>query len=251
VGGGLRLLPQNVRSITLSDKRLKMPSNLLQVTLPFILSSGDVASNTVYYEIERVTADIPDMDQSWNNTDAAQKATEAWDQMQASFLPLLSDLITSTVPSWVWNEAVDAGPLHEGVGSGEVGTHPGGNVSDAISDGLSLAVRFQTGLGGRSNHGRIFLCGMNQGLFVDDAPNQLKPGSVVDFNLAADNWQSNVITDHTVAGTGFTTTQVVASFVHNAVLRSPTTFNKVIATNFKDTFFDFQRRRAPAHSRHH
>lgn len=231
------------------DKRLLMPNRLAQFRLNYLGPEGDVNNNILY--VRRQTGCITSLNQAWSDDAAAAMArvfAEAWrDHLKVYVTPRC---VLQSV-DWVWNESIPDGPLHEGTYLGtplpQAGTGTGGDMPA----GMTLAVRLLTGLGGRSNHGRFFLPPpLRSGLATVD-PNAIDAASQGNLQTDVTAWLAQVNWNTCVAGIGDKYDLVVASFVHNGAVRAEAQHHSVTGIGFKDFFLDFQRRRAPAHARHH
>jgi hypothetical protein len=119
----------------------------------------------------------------------------------------------------------------------------GGETHDGCANNVSLAIKLGTGLGGRSNHGRFYFVGINNGLYDVDNPNVLKPGSVTNFGTANSNFQGVMFEASLSSGNIFSL--AVASFVSGGSSRPAVIANKVTAISLTDNTFDSQRRRLP------
>lgn len=233
----------------MTDKRLRMPNELCQFTLNWDILDSDVANNVLY--LRRQGCDIGNPNSSWDDTAAEGQALNIAAAFSLHLGPLISDTCTLSSVDWCWNEDPTAPVLHIGTASGSPMPWSGAQTAAPTSSGVSLAIRLQTGLGGRANHGRFFLVGINAGLFDAAAPNVLKAGSVADFATHLPALLAAVNNNDCVADVGSIYTWAVASFILHGALRAVASHTTVTAVNLKDSFFDFQRRRAPAHARHH
>lgn len=230
------------------DKRLKMPDSILQVNLHFNIPDGDVAQNTFYLE-DQTCGGMP-VPQAWTDGVAAQAADHLVTAYKNNIATIMSSHAVNFDATWVWNEAVDVGPLHEGVRiGGDVG-FAGGATGDPLPNGVSLCFRLQTGLGGRSRHGRFYLP-----LYAAGQTNTPDTNSVKDANRAG--WATDLTNflaaangNTCVLGVGDSWRLVVESFVEHGSLRPVALRTAVTAINVSDWNLDFQRRRAPGHSRH-
>jgi hypothetical protein len=231
------------------DKRLHMPNELCQFTLNWSILDGDIANNVLYLA-QRDCLITPGF-VSFDDAGAHEQALNIAAAFNLHIAPLISNTVTLESVDWVWNESTTSPVLHVGTATGGTMPWSGAQTAAPTNSGVSLAVRMQTGLGGRGNHGRFFLVGMNAGLFDSAAPNELKAGSISDFNTHLPALLAAINNNNCVAEVGNSWTLVVASFILHGALLPTAVHHDVTSLNLKDHFFDFQRRRAPAHSRHH
>lgn len=235
------------------DKRLKMPDHVLQCILKWQILDGDVANNVLY--LHRADCTPASNDVAWDDGFADSQAhnlATAFKNHMASFISSTCSLVQV---DWTWNESTTVpGPLHEGTAGGGDMPWAGTNAGAPSDSAVSLAIRLQTGLGGRSNHGRFFMVGINAGLYDVGAPNHLKASSVTDFATALPLLLAAVNNNTCVMEVGDDVHWSVVSFYlpgsHGATLRPVALHKYVTAVNLSDINFDFQRRRAPAHARH-
>ena len=121
-----------------------------------------------------------------------------------------------------------------------------------LAAGLTFAFTLRTGLAGRSYRGRVFQVGMTLSAIVNIQNNTVVPAfaagiAAVWANLitaipAADPAASWVVTSryYQPGGSGTPT-----------VPRTQGVMTPVASVGYHNTLLDFQRRRAPAHARHH
>lgn len=233
------------------DKRLNMPHELVQLTLHYITNNGDDVVNVVYMHRQGVLAGVAS-DSAYDDgaaLDQAQHIAGAWHDV---VMPALSDECALTRVDWVWNPTVGTGPLHEGtyVLPVEAG---GGQSGGALPWGTAKNFEFKTGLGGRGNHGRVFLPGIPSAYsnaLVD--PDQLTTAGQTNLNAAAAGLLA-AVNNNTLLGippVGETDNLCVASFILHGALRSPAVHHDVTEVLMPTTYLDYQRRRAVGHSRH-
>lgn len=232
----------------MTDKRLRMPNDLLQVNILCTIPDGDAAQNTLY--LRRQDCNDPIANKSWDDGFAATQAAALASAYETYIAALVNDSATYFEANWVWNESVpDEGPLHVGVVTGSPFPFTGATTGAPLPNGVSLAVRLQTGLGGRSNHGRIFLPLLGESA-TDSDTNQIKVANRADWATSMAAFLTHANNNDCVSLVGDTVTLVVASFVHAGALRPIATYNPVTAVNVSDWYLDYQRRRAPGHARH-
>lgn len=234
----------------MADKRRLMPEELVQLTMNWSIPDGDVAINQLYMLHTSCPAGAG-TPIAFDNTNAAQQAhnlAQAWhDQLRAS---QPSDVTLESV-SWVWNESPTAPVLHEGVEVAAPMPYSGSSTHGPLNNGLTVALRMQTGIGGRSNHGRIFLVCPSSGIPSAGDPNVLDPGSSAFFATQLPLFLGQVNNNDCVLGVGDEYSLVVASFIEHGAFRARASYHRVTAMNLSDNYMDFQRRRAPGHARHH
>lgn len=234
----------------MTDKRLKMPSYLCQFTLKWSILDGDIAENVLYMRREDCVGGLGHNTLTWDDSAALDQAAHLGGAFQTNLASFMAADVSLTSIDYCWNEVVDTGPLHVGTqGSSGVGWG-GTNTGDPANNGITLACRLQTGLGGRGNHGRFYFVGVNTGLYNLDDPNRLKDSSITDFGGALSSLLADINNNDCVAEVGSQYWLAVASFITGGGLRTPTVSHKVTAINLSDPYFDFQRRRAPGHARH-
>lgn len=231
------------------DKRLKLPNFVVQLRANWAILDGDIANNIFYME-RRDCAELITSNVAFDDAAADSCALALANAVQSNLASMISTTCVLESVDWAWNEAVDTGPIHAGTSTGGVLPVAGTNGGNPTDSGVSLACRFQTGLAGRGNHGRFYLVGINDGLFTSDAPNKLKDIIVGDVGTNLTVFLETFNFNSCVAFVGDQFNVGVVSFVLNGALRSTASFHRATACNLKDTFFDFQRRRAPAHARH-
>lgn len=126
-------------------------------------------------------------------------------------------------------------------GSHAVGTGSG----NQLNNGLTKAITARSGLAGRSQRGRTFVVGMASSALNGSDPNLVLAAYVNDwiglFNA--------LITDVTTANAAWTLS--VISRRHNNAPRTTGVTTPITSYGNADLYVDFQRRRAPGHSRHH
>lgn len=111
-----------------------------------------------------------------------------------------------------------------------------------LPNNVTLAIKWGTGLRGRSSRGRTYIIGLTEGALGSDAQ---EVTSAFAGNILA-------VYDHLLTDT-FTTSGVqlcVLSRRHNNALRAAGVGIPITSTSLADPFIDSQRRRLPAHNRH-
>ncbi len=132
------------------------------------------------------------------------------------------------------------------VGSSQEGLPIAGtDVGTDIAKGLTWAVTGRTGLAGRSFRSRTFMIGLSSNTVPVAATNVVDATHAAHIVLALNNLLTLV--------TAAVATQlvVVTSRVHNNAPRANGVMTPITGYGFHNLFTDFQRRRAPAHNRHH
>ena len=123
----------------------------------------------------------------------------------------------------------------------------------AIALGLSYAITLRTGHAGVAYRGRNFLVGIPTGAVPDESTNVV----TTDFANKAAAAYTYLATNGADVFSVPDSALVIASRYHVVtpggppVPRDAGIMTPVTAAGYKDLFLDFQRRRAPAHNRHH
>ena len=222
----------------MSDKRLLMGSELAQFVLKWTYL-GQQCRNIMYAVIETAPDDLTE----WTDADAAEAGDILAQNYKSAYQGSTAHDATLDGIDWVWNFAVGTGPLHEGSTLSPALPFTGGETHDGCANNVSLAIKLGTGLGGRSNHGRFYFVGVNNGLYDVDNPNVLKSGSATAFATNNANFQGDMFEASLSSGNIFSL--AVASFVANGSARVQAVANKVTAISLTDNTFDSQRRRLP------
>lgn len=129
-----------------------------------------------------------------------------------------------------------------------VSANQGGGDSSGtpLPNGVTYCVTAKTGLGGRSGRGRTYLVGMTSS--QQDSSNRNKTTASHSLSAVA-MMQSLIGAVHAI--TGGSSALVVLSRRHNNAPRSSLLATPVVFYSARNLFLDYQRRRAPAHNRHH
>jgi len=236
-----------------NDKRLKMPDTLCQFTLKWTYQ-GQQCRNVLYMQRWEEFAHELGAPEAWTNDSATDQASQLVEWYKNRMQDLTSNKATLQGVDWVWNEAIDDGPLHEGSDDGTQGPWTGNLTGDPFPTNVTIAVKLGTGFGGRAGHGRFYYVGLTNDQV--DAPNfsQMKSGSVTDLNTALNSFKGDIELDDVDGdGNGTATRLVVASFIvpgsssggSTGVLRSPTTAQLCTSLQLHDAILDSQRRRLP------
>lgn len=232
------------------DKRLKMPNYIAQFTVNWAPDNGDPMANVLYQQHTDCVPDIPSP-VTYSDTNAAANALNLINAINGHLLPITSAGVALESVSWVWNEAVDTGPLHEGVVVAEGGPLPGAVAGAPLPAGVSKACRLQTGLGGRHYHGRFFwpLLAASQ---VEGTDGDLLTTAFQTSLLAAlPAFLAACNNNDCISGVGDNYYMVVAAFYHAQALMAAPIFTKVSTIDFLTSYVDYQRRRSTGHGRHH
>lgn len=128
----------------------------------------------------------------------------------------------------------------------------GEGASTAVAAGLTKAITSRTGLAGKSYRGRTFLCSMEAAAIPTPENGQMDATHLTNFVLAF----TPLIADVTSADAD--STLVVASRYYQpggpltpTVPRATAVLTPVTSFGYASNNYDFQRRRAPGHARHH
>ena len=124
-------------------------------------------------------------------------------------------------------------------------SHAGLDTAAPLQAGLTKAFTLRTGLSGRSNRGRVFALFLTVDTVSSGDVNAMDATHLSDSVSA---WQS-LIAAVAAAHTGWA--WCVLSRQLNLVKRTNGNPVPITSVGYSHVYFDFQRRRAPAHSRHH
>jgi hypothetical protein len=129
----------------------------------------------------------------------------------------------------------------------------GEDTAAHLQAGLCWALTLRTGLAGRNFRGRIYPFGFTQDLCTSEGSNSVDP--TVGGKVVA---TYNALVGAVAASDGTHNQLVVASKYHQVVFGTPPTVPRdagvmtpVTSIGASTYLIDFQRRRAPGHSRHH
>jgi hypothetical protein len=116
----------------------------------------------------------------------------------------------------------------------------GGAGGIPLPNHVTLAVKANTGLGGRSNRGRVFHIGLSSAMVTGSTINP--------------PWDSNIVNAYNALIPALNAFNAAAPAVlsrfHNKVQRNPATFNLISNYSLTDLTVDSMRRRLPNHNRH-
>ena len=114
-------------------------------------------------------------------------------------------------------------------------TTDGTRTSPLLPNNVTIAIKRETGLAGRSNRGRVYWVGITQDML--SSPNQMVLGTAASLAAALDNLR---------------TSQASANSATEVILHKASgTGTDVIGYVPADQTLDSQRRRLPGHNRHH
>jgi hypothetical protein len=126
------------------------------------------------------------------------------------------------------------------------GSHgAGADNSGPLSNGLTKAFTARTGLSGRSQRGRTFVIGPSVDALNGADPNFVTSAWANDWV----GWLNALIAAIPAANAAWSL--VVISRFHNGAPRGSGQVTPITTYGYGNLFVDFQRRRAPGHSRHH
>lgn len=126
-------------------------------------------------------------------------------------------------------------------GAHAAGTSAGGT----LNNGLTKAFTARSGLSGRSQRGRTFVVGATDSAEAGGDPNLI--------NAAwANDWVAifNALVAAVPAANAAWSLVVISRF-HNGAPRGAGVTTPITSYGYSNLYFDFQRRRAPGHARHH
>lgn len=232
------------------DKRLKMGSELVQLTLNWETTNGDPVANVMYVHRQHVTGFGDGTDTPFDDSSADSAAAHLIGAVGSIFCPLLCNDVQINSCAWVWNEAVDTGPLHEGLHVPGAPV-PGGVSGESLPFGIAKCVEGKTGLGGRGNHGRTFYTGIPVASVQTSDPDLLTNSAYAAWQAAAGGFLAAANWNDLIAGTGFTYAVCVASFILRAALRPVAVHHDYTEMVCRVASLEYQRRRAVGHGRHH
>lgn len=112
----------------------------------------------------------------------------------------------------------------------------GTDASGSLPNNVTFALKRQTGLAGRKNRGRIYLIGLSKDRLQADGQ-RLATAQANGMVVAYDALMNQQFTDNAAD-------EVIAH-------KSLGTFTHVVSYAYTDLVLDSQRRRLPAHNRHH
>lgn len=121
----------------------------------------------------------------------------------------------------------------------------GTDSSGDLQNGLTKAFTARSGLSGRSQRGRTFVVGLASNTIDTGDNNLINTGTADSFVLILNGLIA------AVPAAISTCSLVVISRFHNGAPRSSGVTTPILSYGYKDRYYDFQRRRAPGHSRHH
>lgn len=214
--------------------------NVAQVSMSFSQADGSFAENVFYV-----------------------KASDAWDETSLTSIAYAfivwwqaGDAGTGVPQSLTSHDtsliAVTARDLTTQTGAVVVNTEglPAAGVSTdaSIALGLTWAITARTGLAGRSQRGRTFIIGAASSILSDSVVNGVD-ATQASYWVSAMN---ALIAD--VAALSLSNAPlalVVASRYHNGAPRDAISTTPITVYGYHNLLLDFQRRRAPAHNRHH
>lgn len=218
--------------------------NAIQVNLQFLDEEGDIAENVfgVQKSGSWTVAQMQSMCNAflnwWHDGDGAGHTYRSHQPAEFTLLGATArELSTQSGPT-TQNTTMPADVV-------------GGQAGAALQAGLTFAMTARTGLAGRSYRGRTFICGISEdslaALGDNQVPSNYATGLVLAFNA--------LITAVPAAVAGCTLVVISRySGVTSAgrpIPRSTGITTPITQYGYHDLFLDYQRRRAPAHSRHH
>jgi hypothetical protein len=121
----------------------------------------------------------------------------------------------------------------------------GGTAELAFTMGLTFSITARSGLAGRSFRGRTFLIGMPTTAAADAELNTISGTYAADMVSAF----NAMVTSVPIGDAGFV--PVICSRVTLGAPRVAGVTTPITSFGFHNLIVDFQRRRAPAHNRHH
>ena len=233
----------------MTDKRLKMPSFLCKFDLTYLLNTGDIAQNTIYLAKKNCTP--PNDYLEWSDSDADAQADNIGTAWGATLGHVISQDATLESVAWTWNESLTDPLLHEGIANDSPFPVLPSVGSESFPAGIAVALRLQTGLGGRSRHGRIFLPAVPATFGTTDKADLLTNTAQTAYNTQGAAFLAMVNNNNCVLEVGVIFEWHVVSFIENGALRNTALNTPITAVNISDPFVDYQRRRSLGHARHH
>ena len=212
-------------------------TNVAQATLSFLILDSDIAENI--FHIKNTGAWDASGLLALNNAMIAWEATTytgaSYKLSRADTTTFLTstarDLTTQTSPVVTTDVS----------GGGEVGS----DASGSLNNGLTKAFTARTGLSGRSQRGRTFVVGLPVDAVDSGDPNKIKSSAATGYS----NFLTGLIAAIPAANAAWSL--VVVSKYHNGAPRASGVATPITSYGYADLNMDFQRRRAPGHSRHH
>lgn len=208
---------------------------------------------------------IPDSDQLQNVLHVSNGGTSAWTAAQLTTLVNAVDTWITTgagtgntyaglMGNYVTVTGIVARDLTTSTGPGYTKSvsHAGTNTNGRVASGLAFCVTLRSGLSGRSQRGRVFMGGCTTDQF-DSTDKNLFTSNV--GNGMTLTWNS-LIAAVTAAGAGWSWV-ILSRYELNpspppiSMKRTSGIGTAVASVGYADLWCDYQRRRAPAHGRHH
>ena len=217
-------------------------AGVAEVALQFSQSDGSFAENTFY--VHNATAwdstRLTDICAAFKVWFATGDGTHAYQKTMADDTNLIAisarDLTTATSAVVTYNSGL---PL--------VGLS-GGNT---FALGTTWAVTWRTGLAGRSKRGRTFIVGVYPGMLSDASTNEIS-SSIANDIVSAFNALPAAVTA-ALAGSALVVLSRYSGTdsAGKPIPRAAGVVTDITVAGYHNLLLDFQRRRAPAHNRHH
>lgn len=218
--------------------------NAAQVEMQFSQHDGSFAENEFWVQRSEAwdNASLLALCASFHGWYDTGDGTSSYVKLQNSTTALQAiaarDNTTQTSPSVVYNSSLPDAGL-----SGDTGYVP---------LGTSICITSRTGLAGRSFRGRTYLVDLDASIWSSVPNNTVSAAKMTDIINAFNALIAKISGDDPMNAL------VVCSRYHQVVAGTPPTVARaegittpVTAFGYHDLFTDFQRRRAPAHNRHH
>ena len=219
-------------------------ANCLEVSMGFSQADGTLAENTFYVERSEAWTDaaitaILDVFINWwtvqpsHDLSCCERQSELYSLVNVKGRDLTTDAGLVVVD-------VDGLPA------------AGRAVDEAMPMGTSWSITARTGRSGRSYRGRTFLIGSTVGSMTSEALNSVSPGfaalTVTAFNALITLIPAADATCQLVVLSRYGGAPPVDG---HSVPRATGLMTPITTFGYANLLMDFQRRRAPAHNRHH
>jgi len=236
------------------DKRLKMPIGGVQVTAKMTVAGQQVRN--VFYcrhlnQPTSVSAPAPAAIDSGAETVIMNRVADWYHGTWAAGAPSLATFDGLDI---VWNDAIDAGPLHGSTYSGSDAPSVGANASATlVPNNVTFALSLKTANLGRSFHGRFYYAALHEDVLSSDRQH-LTDVAAAGYQGALDSLRTSMAA---ITGDALTFPQDsfplhVVSFFHGKdpvtgkpALRAAAVATPVTGVSYSDTILDSQRRRLP------
>lgn len=243
---------KNLGDITVTDKRLNMPTSVAQIIMQFT-QAGQVCENVLYAQKEHSDAGTggPWATAPMDGGAADQIASDVGTWATGQWGPTASSTCVMTGLQIIWNTAAGTGPL-----SGkDYATTPfpvsGSNSGEALPNVNTKAISIRTASLGRHYHGRVYFVGLCDA-HIDPSvdANVLRSTAISDLTTAYEHLRTSLHADHGVALLLDRYNIGVMALRHADTNLVPGIFTPATNFSIRDPYVDTMRRRLPGHNRH-